>query len=236
MWIRKSDELTLNGQYLLAAIHANVKDFHSASNTYRAIIATHPEEWRAYRELAQVSAWGKDFRTAIYVYRQLLQRNPNSEVLQVGLANTYLWSKQYDKALQLYTPVLNRTPKRYDLWPSFVEAASAEGVEASAAARKLLAMIVQRRANWPKDLTFRRAMMESLFRMEMEEDAMRMLQELLRASPRDPALRRRIADELHRQGKYAEAEKHYDVLLSLQKSGRATKSLNVRGRRLKTAE
>ena len=236
MWIRKSDELTLNGQYLLAAIHANVKDFHSASNTYRAIIATHPEEWRAYRELAQVSAWGKDFRTAIYVYRQLLQRNPNSEVLQVGLANTYLWSKQYDKALQLYTPVLNRTPKRYDLWPSFVEAASAEGVEASAAARKLLAMIVQRRANWPKDLTFRRAMMESLFRMEMEEDAMRMLQELLRASPRDPALRRRIADELHRQGEYAEAEKHYDVLLSLQKSGRATKSLNVRGRRLKTAE
>jgi predicted Zn-dependent protease len=94
-------------------------------------------------------------------------------------------------------------------------------------------MIIGNKSSWPKDLAFQQGMMESLFRMKLQEDAMAILSELIKAAPNDPALRRRYADELHRVGNYAEAEKHYQALLQLQRqeSMRQPRTMHVRGRR-----
>ncbi len=227
-WLQRTRKLTLEGRFLLGGIYANLKQFREASDVYRQIIADHPNEVRAYRELADVSTWGKDYRTAIHVYRQLLRWQPDSESLHIRLGTAYLYGGRHPLALELFAKVLERNPERYDLWPMLVYAAAGKDVVASLRARELLETISASREHWPRDGNFRHSLMEALFRMERHAEGLKLLREIVAEDAHDKAMRRRLADELHRIGQFAEAENHYQLLLNGELRHAETKPASVK--------
>lgn len=216
-WLNRAAELSLDGEYLLGAVYSNLEEFDRAVNVYKHIVKERPRQLKAWRLMADAATWAKDYRLGIHLYKQLLSRAPDDESLQIGLANAYLWSGQYQRALNLFVTVLRKSPDRYDLWIAVVNAAAgdeqSDPVQLNQEARRLLQRIASSRRFWPDNRDFKRGMAEALFRYGDRGRAMAMMRELIAADPSDRKLLRTMADALHEQGEYEEAERYYNLLL-----------------------
>jgi thioredoxin-like negative regulator of GroEL len=58
-----------------------------------------------------------------------------------------------------------------------------------------------------------KGLLEVLKKSGQKDDAFKVLTQLVRVLPEDRDLRMQLAVELHNRGRYAEAEKHLDILL-----------------------
>ena len=227
-WLLRDNELTLGGEYLLGAIYAKLSRFDQARSVYMSIVKRYPDDLKAWRLLAEVSTWAQDYETAIHIYLQLLERDPDSEPLRIGLANAYLWSGRHQLAIQIYTKELTKNANRYDLWESFVHAATRKDVTLSNESYRLLVQIVHAQNRWPKNYAFRLTMVDGLFKVGNEKPAMMLLYSLLVERPHDRKLRRRYADELHRLGHYRQADRIYAELLKSRPVEQSQKKNDVR--------
>ena len=211
-WLVQAPSLSLDGEFLLGAIYSNVESYHRAVAVYKSVVKRHPEQLKAWRLLADNASWAKDYRTGIHIYKQLLLRAPEDESLLIALADAWLWSEEHQLALDIYFEILRDAPERYDLWARFVQAATGE-VEMTEAMQRMLKSIIATRQDWPDDFRFRLSMVDALVRVGDDAGAVSLLQELLSQAPQDRELRRRLADEFHRLGRYQEAEQLYQELL-----------------------
>jgi len=229
-WLSSAVTLSLNGQFLLGAVYANLEEFRRAVNVYKHIVKQHPQQLKAWRLLADAATWDKDYPLGIHIYKQLLARAPKDDSLRIALANAYLWSGEHQRALDIYVSILRKSPDRYDLWVSLVSAAAGEDVHISQDATELLMQVSAARENWPDDVNFKYGMSDALFRFGDDHGALQLLHELLRENPTDLEIKRRVGDTLHRQGRYEEAEQIYGSLLKGRTLDQATKPRPTRTR------
>ena len=71
-------------------------------------------------------------------------------------------------------------------------------------------------------------MVDALIRLGDDRSALALLQDLLRQSPEDRKLHRRLADELHRLERYEDAERIYDALLQSTPTSTASPTPTIR--------
>lgn len=212
-WLSRVAQLSLEGEFLLGSVYSNLQEFDRAVNVYKQIVREEPRQLKGWRLLADAAARAKNYRLSLHIYHQLLARAPNDESLLVATANAYLWSGQHQRALDTYVDILRRSPDRYDLWIALVQAAAGEGVVIGVDAARFLRRIAAESKKWPNDDNFKLGMSNALFEIGEDRRARALLYELLRKSPDDPELRRRIGDSLHRSGRFEDAEQIYSSLL-----------------------
>jgi Flp pilus assembly protein TadD len=117
-------------------------------------------------------------------------------------------AKQYERSITRYHQLLEKDP-------GFTEARAELGwvlVQAGRPdqARKQFETVLE---THPRHAGALKGLLEVLKKSGQKDDAFKVLTQLVRVLPEDRDLRMQLAVELHNRGRYAEAEKHLNILL-----------------------
>ena len=197
---------------LLASIYASEQRFDLAMATYRRLLAVHGDDVLALRGLADNAFWAHDFALAAQTYRAVAERLPNDDSLPDRVAESLLFGREFTLALEAYTAQLQRHPDRTELWPNFLAAATGSRAWRETD-RRVLDTIFHKRVACT-DIAFQRALLGAVATHGERRQLIPLLEAALVTVPTDANLRLRLADALHDQGRFAEAELHYAWLLA----------------------
>lgn len=122
-------------------------------------------------------------------------------------------TKQYEQSISRYYRLLERDPKFTDAraelgWVLLVAGKPGE-------ARKQFEAVLESK---PRDAQALKGLLEVLKKSGEKDDAFTVLERLVMVLPEDRDLRMQLAVELHNRGRYAEAEKHLNILLPKDKN------------------
>jgi tetratricopeptide (TPR) repeat protein len=196
-------------------ILAAEKRFDEAETEARRQADHRPNDAEAQLLLADVLGWNHKAEEAARLYEHLLQKNAADERLPRRLAEVTLSAGDFDKALSLYHKLLTSDWKQPDLWPGFVDAAaSAHELPAETCKGLLLKIAHQAEAGADKDAVYLGRLSWALRRLGETTRGMALLRRAVQQDPESRELRRRLAEALQAAGDYAEAERHYQYLLS----------------------
>jgi len=207
---------------LLATIYTTHKQFSKAVAVYRRLLKISPDDQQAERALADNLFWSHDFAQAAHAYGAILKRSGHDEAAQKQRAESLLYTKQYQAAVAEYATLLGRFPNRTDLWDGFLMAASGSP-KLSAEEQEVLQRIYRQRGRMAND-GFLTNLANAVAKHGQAEQAVPLLQALLKQSPNNAALRLRLADALHNLGRYQEADVQFRWLLNNPSSYAAVKS------------
>jgi tetratricopeptide (TPR) repeat protein len=117
-------------------------------------------------------------------------------------------------ALERYHALLVQDWQQRDLWAGYVDSASAVKKLPAEPHKKLLLQLYDTvAANPPKDAVFLSRFGWALRRLEEPRKSVKLLEQSLALAGQDREIRMRLAEALQDAGEYAEAERHFQILL-----------------------
>src|SRR5581483_12281331 len=163
---------------------------------------------------AEVLSWNKKYDEATALFEKLHEANRDDQRLLRRLAEVALWAGQYDRALGRYLRLLDADWNQPDLWPGYIDAASGAR-EVSADAHKSLVLRICERVPPPllRDSARLARLAWVLRRLGEPRKSLGLLRQALELDPASREVRARLAETLQEVGEFAEAERHYAVLL-----------------------
>jgi len=209
-----TDKEDVRGRLLVISILAGQKRLAEAEAEARRLAEKNPNDLDVQFQLASVLAWNKKPEQAAVIFEKLLKANPTDARLPRKLAEVALWASRYDTALERYHALLARDWQQPDLWAGYVDSASAVQKVPADPHKKLLLRIYEPVAARPgKDAVFLSRFGWVLRRLEEPKKSVKLLRQSLALAAEDREIRMRLAEALQDAGDYAEAERHFQVLL-----------------------
>ncbi|MFQ5842755.1 MAG: tetratricopeptide repeat protein [Thermodesulfobacteriota bacterium] len=133
---------------------------------------------------------------------------PDEKFLLLMAARNAAKTKQYERSVHRYQRLLEKDPEftqaRTELGWVLVQAGKPDQ------ARKQFKTVL---VTHPRHAGALKGLLEVLKKSGQKDDAFKVLAQLVRVLPEDRDLRMQLAVELHNRGRYAEAEKHLNILL-----------------------
>jgi cellulose synthase/poly-beta-1,6-N-acetylglucosamine synthase-like glycosyltransferase/tetratricopeptide (TPR) repeat protein len=206
-------KLTLADRLRIAEIHTAAHRFDAAESEIRAILQVHPDDLKAQLLLAGVLSWNKKFTEANQLYHELLETHPDDPTIPVRLAEAALWAGNYDDALEQFYILLEKDVRQASLWTGYIDAASSAKIVAEKHRPIALHIAGETLKAGGANAVFLGRAAWVLRRLKEPEKAARLLETAVALEPDTRQLRLQLAETLSEQGAYAEAEKHFRLLL-----------------------
>jgi tetratricopeptide (TPR) repeat protein/cellulose synthase/poly-beta-1,6-N-acetylglucosamine synthase-like glycosyltransferase len=196
----------------LAGIYAAAKDYAAAEDQCRAILREQPDDQETARLLADVLSWHGAYKEALAQLDELMQADPDDVGLMIRSAEVLLWSRDYEAALGHYQALLDADFERPSLWPGFVDAAGGAASLKPEHVRMAVRIQDQIKKIEPANALFVIRLAWLLHRGQETARANRLLDQLIRLRPLEPAARRELAGVLAGAGNPRQALKLYEGL------------------------
>ena len=203
---------TPNELMLLASIYSSEKQFAQAAKTYRQVLEQEPLDLQAMRGVADNSYWGQDLAAAAEAYRKVLVRSPGDAKVTELLAEVLLSKQEYAESLELYAALLNQKPNQLELWNGFLLAAE-RAPRLNAAQKRRLATIYGQFGQCQDDRVLVN-LLNAVSKHGGSQEALALMQHLVKRTPSSTDLRLRLADALHQARQFELADVHYRWLLN----------------------
>jgi tetratricopeptide (TPR) repeat protein/cellulose synthase/poly-beta-1,6-N-acetylglucosamine synthase-like glycosyltransferase len=199
---------------LLASLYAAEKNFDAAEKEARKVVEHNPGDAEARYQLACVLSWNKKYPEATQIFEALAQTNPEDARIPVRLAEVASWSGEYETALERYEKLFEKDGQQPALWSGYVDAAAAvKSLPSEPHKRIALQIHEQVSVKPPKDAVFLSRFAWVLRRLDEPKKGVVLLKQALELEPKSREIRTQLAEALSAAKEYAEAEKHYRILL-----------------------
>jgi tetratricopeptide (TPR) repeat protein len=206
-------KLTFADRYRLAEIDLAAGQYESAEKRVNEILQARPDDFRGQLLLAAVLSGTRRGPEAARLYRKLQRENPDDRTIPARLAELALGAGDYDNALTQFQDLLDRDPDEPALWAGYVDAAASAsrlGDKVRPTAVRIYESLRERKSS---DATLLTRLAWVLRRVKEADRSIALLEKALALEPTSRATRRQLAETLYEKGDYAEAEKHYQILL-----------------------
>jgi tetratricopeptide (TPR) repeat protein len=199
---------------LLVDIFAAGGDLDGAEREARELARLKPEDWEARFKLASVLGWNRKYKEASELYKLLAAERPNDLRIPERLAQVALWGGSFDDALARFRAMLESGNRSNGVLTGFIDAAaSAKSVRGEATRKAVLVAYDALKANAPDDPVMVGRLAWVMTRVEDHVRSAELLRKALELDPTSRAMRLRLARALTEAGQFAEADKHYKILL-----------------------
>lgn len=226
-------QLDIDDHYKLTEIYSAAKEFAKAEQQCQLYLKARPGEFKGKLLYANLLSWKipPDYAQSLGIFGQLIATNPKDENLRIRQAEVTLWSGAYAEALKLFDVLLTAHFDLKDLWPAYIDAASIEVNKLTKEQVALVVKIFERTLKDPwqppppsteplteaeqaaldaelnKECAFLSRLGWVLFKgANASEQAAQALELARELKPKDPPVRRELANLLALVGKYAEAQ------------------------------
>ena len=215
----KAEELLANSHgdpdslFTLAGIYSAQERFDETETVCRRILSIRPEHIGGRRLLGDVLAWRNDFSSAALIFAELMEDEPDNVDFARRYAELTLWGGSHESSLEIYRQLLIEDISRTSLWQGFLDAAA--GAQTKASRDLELCAEIGKRLNLTDsdDTELLSRLASVLLNAGQPKQAIALLENVIRQSPRDRRARLLLADTLNGLGKYRQADQHYTALL-----------------------
>jgi cellulose synthase/poly-beta-1,6-N-acetylglucosamine synthase-like glycosyltransferase/tetratricopeptide (TPR) repeat protein len=206
----------------LAKLYSGAREWQKAIDIIGEILESKPQEpmlKQARIMLADVRSYKGDHDIALKMFDDLLLTYPEDKDLYVRKAEVTLWSKQYDQALTLFQQLYDKYPTEPKVWLGFASAAAAAGgnnqllkvtpllpPQYANTVRLIADRVVAANATDPQLLS---RLAVSMFYLNDRERSEMFINRALELKPRDPLVRREMANSLATLKRFREAIEMY---------------------------
>ena len=199
--------------------------FGLAAEECRQILEMNPDN-KGYRlRLAQILSWDGKYGESEKIYTELAAAYPKDASVLKGLGEVRVWAQKYEAAVDPLRAVL-KAGKYVPQVQRLLAMSLSELKQVSKEDQKWLVEMATRlltSKEEPRDIAFYTALARSLGKLERYDMAVKLLQKTLQKRPESRGVRLQLADTLNAAGRFAEAEKEYDLLLRAQTAGKETR-------------
>ncbi|GEM_PF-4817411 len=188
--------------------------YEEASNEAASILALDPEQVEVALLRGEAYLWMKQYGSAQEALLKLEERNP-VPLVQKRLAQSYLWDEKPNQALIWFRMLDPASMQDPEVVHGYAEALSQQAQISEEELNSVLIIHTYLEQNpdqtWPP--TMLAAMSRVLTRSGDPEKAVGLLQSVVATLPDDLNLRMELADLLHAQGRFEEADELYQSIL-----------------------
>jgi predicted Zn-dependent protease len=198
-------EMDFDAHHMLVGVYAKNRDFASAEKECQEMLKLRPGDFATERLLADLWSWSKNYKASLGLLEKLRRAHPEDPHLAVRVAEVSLWSGNYEAALSHLHALLVDKFDRPELWPQYVDAASA-AKRLTADHHRMAARIWERSAAENRIAVSLATRLAWIFhQLGDSARANQVLDRAIALRPQEPAARRELAGVLGATGKYKEA-------------------------------
>lgn len=205
-------QLTIDEQLNVIRVLSGQEQFKRAKEELLAILATKPDHKESRLLLLDILSWSKDYSAALKLLSELSKQYPNDPELTVRSANLALWSEQYDSAVTQFGNLLVNNLNENKLWAPFIDAA-ASAKKLNAKYEPIVLHIYEKAIKTSKEDVFLSRLGWVLRRYKHNKRSIEVLTKAMELNSKSREARKQLAEALYEQGEFAEAEKHFKILL-----------------------
>jgi cellulose synthase/poly-beta-1,6-N-acetylglucosamine synthase-like glycosyltransferase/tetratricopeptide (TPR) repeat protein len=205
--------LRLSDRFRLVEIDLAGRRFEDADKALQDIFRLKPGNLRARMLQAAMLTGRKQYAEATKLYQELAAAHPEDTTIPLKLAELSLATGDYDTALSRFQELLDKNIDQPSAWKAYIDAAAGAKVLPDSVRPVIVRVHDKLLVQSKTDAVYLTRLAWVLRRVKELDRAVAALEQALERDPESRPIRLQLAEVLYEKGAYAQAEKHFQVLL-----------------------